>query len=180
MNWRNAPPSYVAWVLFAALCACLQAAGCGGGTESSANGSTSNSASQKVRTIDGKSPPGVTFPDAPEPRKLFVQTLQPGHGPRARVGDRVKVEFVGAYWDEDVTFDTWTYRSPPVFELGGQGGARMYHGLDLGVRGMRPGGRRKVSIPPKLIFWRGSTHPPFNRVKALVFVVDLLAIEKRH
>lgn len=92
------------------------------------------------------------------------------------VGDEVKVEYVGVNWDGVPFSDSWTYPSPPIFDLGGGSSDRLEYGLDLGVRGMHVGGRREVIVPPHLVYWPGEKHAPLAPVNTLVFVVDLLAV----
>ena len=40
--------------------------------------------------------------------------------------------------------------SPLGFDVGARGAGGTLRGLDLGVRGMRVGGRRKLIVPPEL------------------------------
>lgn len=157
----------------------LGMAGCGGGDASSSPRAEATGSSRNQTTIAGKTEPEVRLPDIPPPRKLIVKTLEAGHGPRAVVGDRVKVEYKGINWAGEPYSNSWTYSGPPVFALGVRAERRLEYGLDLAVRGMRPGGRREVIIPPRLIYWPDKPGTQLTRIDTLVFVIDLLQITKR-
>ena len=65
-------------------------------------------------------------------------------------------------------------RSPFTFTLGV---GSVIKGWDLGVKGMKVGGKRKLTIPPELGYGdrgAGSIIPPGAK---LVFEIDLLSVE---
>ena len=65
-------------------------------------------------------------------------------------------------------------RSPFTFTLGV---GSVIKGWDLGVKGMKVGGKRKLTIPPELGYGdrgAGSIIPPGAK---LVFEIDLLGVE---
>ena len=72
-----------------------------------------------------------------------------------QVGNRVAVHY-DCKW-RGVTFITTrqgmgvTGGSPAGFDVGAKGAGGTLEGLDLGVRGMRVGGRRKLLVPPSLV-----------------------------
>lgn len=171
MSYLGATAKALAFALI--LGASLTPSGCGG-DDTSSTGSTVSKA-----TIAGKTEPEVRLPDIPPPHKLIVKNLEAGHGPKAVVGDRVKVEYVGINWLGQTYSNSWAYSGPPVFALGLHTERRLEYGLDLAVRGMRPGGRREVIIPPQLIYWPDRPGKRLTRIDTLVFVIDLLAITSR-
>ena len=84
--------------------------------------------------------------------------VTPGKGAEAKLGERVVVHFE-AKW-KGVTFQTSrqgmgvTGGNPLGFDVGASPGAGgTLKGLDLGVRGMHVGGRRKLIVPPELVSW---------------------------
>ena len=73
--------------------------------------------------------------------------MKVGEGPEAQKGDRVKVHYTG--WLTDGSkFDSSVDRGEPFDFLLGRG--EVIKGWDQGVAGMKIGGKRKLTIPPKL------------------------------
>jgi peptidylprolyl isomerase len=103
----------------------------------------------------GRLPEGVLWID-----------LAPGDGAAAGTGDSVEVAFWG--WLPDGTLVDSGVSALRV----GQG--QVIEGLDLGISGMKPGGRRQLVLPPGLAYGtEGSDNIPPNSV--LVYFVDLRA-----
>lgn len=105
---------------------------------------------------------------------LYTQDLAEGDGPEAGAGDRVAIHYVG--WLADGTpFDALVPPEEPAeFEVGA---GDVVGGLDEGVVGMRPGGQRRLVVPPGLGYGSlGAGTVPPNAV--LVFVVDLVEIRR--
>lgn len=161
------------------VCTGMLGVGCSSDAPSDSTGNSESSRPQALseKVIAGKTRPKVEVPDIPIPKELVVRDLEVGRGPRASAGDHVKVEYVGINWQGVIYGDSWTYPSPPIFVLGQSEGRRLDHGVDLGVRGMRVGGRREMIIPPNLFYWPDEAHStPPSKVDASVYVVDLLEI----
>jgi FKBP-type peptidyl-prolyl cis-trans isomerase FkpA len=105
---------------------------------------------------------------------LKIEDLQEGKGPGARAGDVVDVDDTG--WLQDGTkFDSSHDRGKPLnFQIGKN---MVIKGLDQGVRGMKEGGKRKLTIPPELGYGAkgfGKIVPPNAE---LVFEIELLKIK---
>jgi len=60
-------------------------------------------------------------------------------------GDKVKIHYTGRIKDGQV-FDTSQKRGPFEFEIGS---GSVIPGVDNAVTGMKPGDKRKVTVPPK-------------------------------
>jgi hypothetical protein len=90
------------------------------------------------------------------PRGLRYAEIKVGTGPDAKIGDRVVVHYE-AKW-RGVTFMTSrqglgvTGGNPLGFDVGAKGAGGTLEGLDLGVQGMRVGGRRVLLVPPSLAY----------------------------
>lgn len=66
---------------------------------------------------------------------------------------------------------SWQNSQPLIYELGS---GDMLQGWEKGLRGMRAGGRRKLIIPPELVYGRGTSAGPES---TLIYVIDLMAID---
>src|SRR5262249_29361745 len=104
---------------------------------------------------------------------LQYDDLKSGTGKMAEPGMNVSVHYTG--WLLDGTkFDSSVDRGQPFkFQLGG---GQVIQGWDEGVKGMRIGGKRKLTIPPDLGYGPRGTGPiPPNAT--LVFDVELLDVQ---
>ncbi|MCX6385574.1 MAG: FKBP-type peptidyl-prolyl cis-trans isomerase [Solirubrobacterales bacterium] len=117
--------------------------------------------------------PAIPFPTGAAPKTLVIKDLKIGTGPVAKDGDSVSVNYVGAAFSDQKTFDSSFPRGEPfVFTLGAQ---EVIAGWDQGVAGMKVGGRRMLVIPPDLGYGEQG-QGPIKPNETLVFVVDLLQI----
>ncbi len=109
------------------------------------------------------------------PNGLRIQDLMVGDGAIAESGHAVALHYTG--WLTDGTrFDSSLDRHQPLqFRIGAQP-REVIRGWDEGVRGMRVGGKRKLTIPPELGYgergYRGLIPPNAT----LVFELELLNI----
>ncbi|KAK9862783.1 hypothetical protein WJX84_000806 [Apatococcus fuscideae] len=117
------------------------------------------------------------------PEGLRYYDLVEGSGDTAKPGQRVAVHFE-AKW-KGITFITSrqgmgvTGGTPLGFDIGADSrGGQTLKGLDLGVRGMKVNGQRKLLVPPELAYGErgfGGEIPPNA---TLEFDVQLLSIKK--
>jgi peptidylprolyl isomerase len=109
------------------------------------------------------------------PNKLTYWDLKAGTGAEATKGHKVKVHYTGWLLEEGSKFDSSLDRGEP-FEFA-LGAGQVIKGWDMGVAGMRVGGKRQLRIPPELGYgWRGS--PPVIPANAyLIFDVELLDVK---
>jgi FKBP-type peptidyl-prolyl cis-trans isomerase FkpA len=108
------------------------------------------------------------------PSGLKYTDQEVGQGAEARAGQTVEVHYTG--WLENGTkFDSsLDRRSPFKFALGA---GQVIRGWDLGVAGMRVGGKRRLTIPPDLGYGArgaGGVIPPNA---TLIFEVELLGVK---
>ena len=107
--------------------------------------------------------------------ELKIKDIELGHGSEANEYTKITVNYTGKLEDGSI-FDSSLKkgRSPFTFTLGV---GSVIKGWDLGVKGMKVGGRRKLIIPPDLGYGdqgAGSIIPPGAK---LVFEIDLLSVE---
>jgi FKBP-type peptidyl-prolyl cis-trans isomerase len=102
---------------------------------------------------------------------VTVTDLQIGTGAIAVTGDTLTVHYVGSF-DNGTTFDSSYGGAPFTFQLGA---GRVIAGWDMGLPGMRVGGKRRLVIPSGLAYGSQGNGPiPPNAT--LHFDVELLAI----
>ena len=105
---------------------------------------------------------------------LIIEDLVVGEGTKAQDYNKVVVNYTGELEDGTV-FDSSLNpgREPFTFTLGV---GSVIKGWDLGVKGMKVGGKRKLTIPPELGYGERNTSviPPNS---TLIFEVDLLEVE---
>jgi FKBP-type peptidyl-prolyl cis-trans isomerase len=106
-----------------------------------------------------------------EPSVFRVEDLVVGAGDPAVAGDTLTVHYVGTLESGQVFDDSYVRGTPFVFRLGAGGVIR---GWDLGLVGMRVGGKRRLIIPPELAYGsQGSGPIPPNA--SLRFDVELIS-----
>jgi FKBP-type peptidyl-prolyl cis-trans isomerase FkpA len=106
---------------------------------------------------------------------LIIEDLVVGEGAEAQDYNKVVVNYTGSLEDGSI-FDSSLNpgREPFTFTLGV---GSVIKGWDLGVKGMKVGGKRKLTIPPELGYGdqgAGDVIPPGA---TLIFEVDLLEVE---
>lgn len=116
--------------------------------------------------------PKITVPGGPPPTKLKVEDLEKGSGPAAKAGSELSVNYSGVSYSTGKVFDSSFKRGQPFpFRLGA---SMVIPGWDQGLEGMKVGGRRRLTIPPKLAYGAQGQPPTIKPNETLVFVIDLL------
>jgi FKBP-type peptidyl-prolyl cis-trans isomerase len=126
----------------------------------------------KIKT--DKTKPKVTVPKGVSTKKLSFRDIEEGTGPEAKSGDTITVHYVGVGFKSGNEFESTWEDKPYTFVLGG---GEVLPGLEQGLEGMKAGGRREIIVPPKLGYGAEGVVPAIAANEALVYVVDLLAIE---
>jgi FKBP-type peptidyl-prolyl cis-trans isomerase len=183
-------------------CLGLALAGCGGGSSSDGDpASAGESASAEATSTEGtgteatsaesspapkpltpdpskiktdKTKPKVTVPKGVSTTKLSFRDLEDGTGPEAKSGDTLTVHYVGVGFKSKNEFESTWEDKPYTFVLGG---GEVLPGLEQGIEGMKANGRREIIVPPTLGYGAEGVEPAIGPNEALVYVVDLLAIE---
>lgn len=103
-----------------------------------------------------------------------------GTGRLAEIGNLVQVHYEAKYLDpntnKEVLFDSTRRKTQPLkFKVGA---GQTLVGLDIGVAGMKQGGRRRIMIPPHLGYGNkgagGGLVPPNA---TLIFELELVSVE---
>lgn len=116
--------------------------------------------------------PEIDFPTGPAPESLEIEDLIVGEGQEAKSNDTVNVHYLGVGYESGEEFDSsWSRGESITFPL-----RQLIKGWQLGIKGMKVGGRRQLIVPPHLAYGpAGSGHPLAGQT--LIFVIDLLGIE---
>lgn len=84
------------------------------------------------------------------------------------------MHYVGVAWSTGEEFDaSWNRGSTLDFTLGT---GRVIKGWDMGLVGMRVGGRRKLVIPPHLAYGDRGAGGIIQPGETLIFIVDMMAV----
>ena len=103
---------------------------------------------------------------------LQTEDLVVGEGASPATGQTVVVHYTG-WLTNGTKFDSSHDRSQPFSFTLGRG--QVIKGWDVGVSGMKIGGKRKLTIPPDMGYG-GRDHGPIPGNSTLVFEVDLLDV----
>ena len=106
-------------------------------------------------------------------KEMKIETLQEGEGEGAKAGDKLTLNYVGTL-EDGTKFDSSIGRGQPfTFTLGQNS---VIQGWEQGLLGMKPGEKRKLTIPPELAYGEqgaGGVIPPNA---TLIFEVDMISI----
>jgi peptidylprolyl isomerase len=118
--------------------------------------------------------PVITIPEGEPPAELQIVDEVVGDGAEAVVGNRVEVHYAGVAWSTGSEFDaSWNRGDTFTFRLGAR---EVIEGWDQGVKGMKVGGRRRLTIPARMGYGDRGAGGVIKGGETLVFVVDLLSV----
>lgn len=101
---------------------------------------------------------------------LLVEDVKAGNGAEAKPGKKIQVTYVGRLKSNNKVFDST--KSGPGFKLT-LGRGEVIKGWDLGLAGMKVGGKRRLTIPPGLAYGAKGNPPVIPANSTLVFDVEL-------
>ena len=105
--------------------------------------------------------------------ELIIEDIAVGEGAEATSGQRVAVHYTGTF-EDGRKFDSSHDRNDPFsFPLGA---GRVIKGWDMGVEGMKVGGKRKLVIPGHLGYGERGAGKAIPPNATLVFEVELLGV----
>src|SRR4051812_28930363 len=88
--------------------------------------------------------------------ELQIEDIKVGHGAEVKTGDHVTMHYVGTL-EDGTKFDSSYDRDEPFAVSIGAG--YVIKGWDMGVPGMKVGGKRKLTIPHHLGYGKYGVEP---------------------
>lgn len=129
---------------------------------------------------DNGSPTGPTEVTGTAP--FSSSDLIEGTGAEARSGQQITVHYSGWLYSDSASenkgtlFDSTSLPGrPPTYSFP-LGTGNVIRGWDLGVPGMKVGGRRRIVIPPDLAYGAAGSPPRIPPNATLLFEVELVSI----
>ncbi|XP_058444368.1 46 kDa FK506-binding nuclear protein [Malaya genurostris] len=101
---------------------------------------------------------------------LVVEDIKVGTGPEAKPGKKVVVYYEGRLKKNNKIFDSTSKGPGFKFALGR---AEVIKGWDIGVAGMKVGGKRRLTVPHQLAYGTRGSPPVIPPNSTLVFDVEL-------
>jgi len=153
----------------------LALAGC---QQTSTTESTSTTTGTAATSAPSASAPATSGATEGQERTLAgglkVTDIKVGSGPMAESGQSVSVHYTG--WLTDGTkFDSSLDRGEPIAFVLGSG--RVIRGWDEGLKGMRVGGKRKLTVPSAMGYAERGYPPVIPPDATLVFEVELMDVK---
>lgn len=111
-------------------------------------------------------------------QELKIEDLKIGEGREVKSGDHITVHYTG--WLDDngkpgKKFDSSKDREQP-FEVAIDCGY-VIKGWDIGILGMKVGGKRKLTIPYNLAYGKYGVEPDIPGFATLIFEIELLKVK---
>lgn len=114
--------------------------------------------------------PELDFIEGPAPTELVIEDLFIGNGAEALESSTVNVHYLGVGFESGEEFDSsWSRGESINFPL-----RSLIQGWQIGIPGMKVGGRRKLIVPPAQAYGTSGGHPLAGQT--LIFVIDLLGV----
>ena len=128
-------------------------------------------ASPLVLQADPVMPDLSAFPRKELPSGLIYEVVQPGSGAAPEPGEKIRIHY-SAWLASGKMFDSSRQRNEPFVYSFATG--QVIPGFDEGVRGMLPGERRILIIPPHLGYGANGMPPMIPPDATLVFDIEYL------
>jgi len=134
---------------------------------------TSTPAAQTPKNKDAKTPQANQAPNKTPKRQLkgglMVEDLKVGNGPEAKAGKLVGMYYEGKLKSNNKQFDAQKQGKPFRFRLGR---GEVIKGWDVGVEGMKVGGKRRLTVPANMGYGSQGAPPDIPPNATLVFEVE--------
>ena len=110
--------------------------------------------------------------DVTTPSGLKIHDLKVGDGPSPKMGQTVRVHYIGRFENGQEFNNSYQTGSPAEFRLGG-----VIDGWNEALQTMKVGGKRKIFVPSKLGYGTRGKAPNIPPNANLEFDIELLGIK---
>lgn len=114
--------------------------------------------------------------EVPPEGDLEVEEVLAGEGPEAEGGKIVRVHYIGRLTDGKVFDESFSRGEPIEFPLGA---GMVIPGWEMGISGMKKGGKRRLTIPYNLAYGAQGYPGVIPPYATLVFDVELVDVKDR-
>ncbi len=105
---------------------------------------------------------------------LLIEDIRKGEGSAVKAGDELTVHYQGMLEDGTVFDSSIEKEKTFTFRLGE---GRVIEGWEIGMEGMREGGKRRLTIPPELAYGQGGVRDMVPPNATIVFEIELIRIK---
>lgn len=116
----------------------------------------------------GKTEDQLKYPE------LKIKDLIKGKGKKAEKGKKLTVHYIGKLEDGKVFDNTYEKGRPFSFVLGK---GKVIKGWEIGIEGMREGGKRRLIIPPHLGYGESGVRGLIPPNSTIIFEIELIKVE---
>jgi peptidylprolyl isomerase len=144
------------------------------GSLTACNGASGTSSDVQVAGSFGSKPKVTVTKGSTPSKKLSVDVLKQGNGPKVAKGDLLVADYLGKIYKSGKVFDnSYDRKVPAAFPIGTGG---VIPGWDKGLLGVKAGSRILMVIPPKDGYGKaGNKQAGIKGTDSLIFVVDVIA-----
>lgn len=151
-----------------------QSPGQQGKQKQQANGPQQSPSQQKKKQGNEEKTPEATVPTKKTlDGGVVVKDLKVGNGPVCKPGRMVSVYYVGRLKSNNKVFDQTTQGAGFKFRVGR---GEVIKGWDVGLSGMKVGGKRLITCPPNMAYGQKGSPPTIPGNSTLMFEVELKAV----
>lgn len=118
--------------------------------------------------------PAAPLPEGELPTELTGTDIVVGIGTEATSGSTVTVNYVGMLPDGTVFDSSSRHGEPLEFTLGA---GRVIRGWEIGVQGMKEGGKRRLIVPPGDAYGSRGVEGVIPPNATLIFDIELLQVQ---
>lgn len=144
-----------------------------GGTPNGLNTPSAQTPKGKDIKTPAKDQQSAQTPNKTPKRQLkggvVVEDLKIGNGPEAHRNKRIGMYYEGKLKSNNKQFDACKEGKPFLFNLGK---GEVIKGWDIGVEGMKVGGKRRLTLPPHMAYGAQGAPPDIPPNSALVFEIE--------